>query len=282
MRRSRLRKRIIADRSIFEQDNLQSFTIGTTAQWWSMASLDYYLNFPANVQKVTSQQITDFVNHYTRRANHSSRRRRRPEDPRRTTTFTQEALKWNNHCIDSILLLLCCVTLRHRRRRRHEQGAVIQRQRHPVIIGPADNQIVSVIIGLEGGVAAARRQPGARRVHQRPDHRSSGSKKYDKDAFGSSSPDIDNIIGGGDLRGINYAMNAPVRTSIRRWDVLASLILHPLYDEVAYRNIMQYSARAGQGTAGQPGAQAYMIADSLVKQGNPVLRTGSHQPDVRR
>jgi len=57
-------KQIISDRSIFEQDNPYSFTIGTTAQWWSMASLDYYLHFPSNVRKVTSGQIEDFVRRY--------------------------------------------------------------------------------------------------------------------------------------------------------------------------------------------------------------------------
>jgi zinc protease len=57
-------KQIIADRSLFEQDNPFYFTIGTTAGWWSMASLDYYLNFPANVQKVTEADITNFINHY--------------------------------------------------------------------------------------------------------------------------------------------------------------------------------------------------------------------------
>jgi zinc protease len=57
-------KKIINDRSIFEQDNPQSFTIGTTARWWSMAGLDYYRNFPGNVQRMTEQELTTFVNTY--------------------------------------------------------------------------------------------------------------------------------------------------------------------------------------------------------------------------
>lgn len=57
-------KQIISDRSIFEQDNFHAFTIGTTAQWWSMASLDYYLHFPSNVRKVTPGEIVEFVKHY--------------------------------------------------------------------------------------------------------------------------------------------------------------------------------------------------------------------------
>ena len=57
-------KGIIADRSIFEQDNFHSFTIGTTARWWSMANLNYYLNFPAGVQNVSSDQIVAFSRKY--------------------------------------------------------------------------------------------------------------------------------------------------------------------------------------------------------------------------
>src|SRR5262249_23330247 len=57
-------KKIINDRSIFEQDNPMSFTIGTTARWWSMAGLDYYRNFPGNVQRLSEQDITTFVNTY--------------------------------------------------------------------------------------------------------------------------------------------------------------------------------------------------------------------------
>jgi zinc protease len=57
-------KKIVASRSVFEQDNPMRFTIGTTAQWWSMASLDYYLKFPMNVQRVTEADIIGFVNRY--------------------------------------------------------------------------------------------------------------------------------------------------------------------------------------------------------------------------
>jgi len=57
-------KGIVADQRIFDQDNPQSFAIGTTARWWSMASLDYYLGFPKNVATITPEQITALVNEY--------------------------------------------------------------------------------------------------------------------------------------------------------------------------------------------------------------------------
>lgn len=57
-------KRITADQTIFDQDNPQNFAIRTTARWWSMASLDYYLGFPKNVAKITPEQITALANEY--------------------------------------------------------------------------------------------------------------------------------------------------------------------------------------------------------------------------
>lgn len=57
-------KQIIADRSKFERDNIHDFTIGTTARWWAMASLDYYERFPSVVAGVNPRQIDDFVRKY--------------------------------------------------------------------------------------------------------------------------------------------------------------------------------------------------------------------------
>lgn len=57
-------KKIIADRSLFERENFHRFTTGTTAQWWSKASLDYYLNFAPNVQKLTEADIIGFAQRY--------------------------------------------------------------------------------------------------------------------------------------------------------------------------------------------------------------------------
>jgi zinc protease len=57
-------KGIIANQKIFERENPMNFAIGTTARWWSMVSLDYYLAFADNVQKVTAAQLTEFAQRY--------------------------------------------------------------------------------------------------------------------------------------------------------------------------------------------------------------------------
>ena len=57
-------KGIAADQQLFARDNFHSFTIGVTAQWWSMASLGYYLDFDNNVMHVTPEQLRSFVERY--------------------------------------------------------------------------------------------------------------------------------------------------------------------------------------------------------------------------
>lgn len=57
-------KAIIGDRSKFERDNFHDFTIGTTARWWAMASLDYYESFPTVVAGVNPRQVDAFAAKY--------------------------------------------------------------------------------------------------------------------------------------------------------------------------------------------------------------------------
>lgn len=57
-------KEIVASRQIFEQDNAQRFAMGTTARWWSRASLDYYVSFPKNVAALTEQDIIRAIKTY--------------------------------------------------------------------------------------------------------------------------------------------------------------------------------------------------------------------------
>lgn len=86
-------KRIVADQEIYEQDNPQSFAIGTTAHAWSATSLPYYLGATANVRKVTAEQLSEFVRKYL-----LGRPMVLGVGAERSTlaqmNFTEEALKW--------------------------------------------------------------------------------------------------------------------------------------------------------------------------------------------
>jgi zinc protease len=150
-----------------------------------------------------------------------------------------------------------------------------------VILAPADNQIVSVIVGLEGGVASGETTNPAIGPFASDLITDSGSKKYPQDQFRKFlSQTSTTIIGGGDLRGINYVMNATRTNFDRAWDVLASLVTEPAYDQTAFGNIKQRRLAQVKNRWTNPESQAFLLADSLVKLGNPVLSNWTHLPDV--
>jgi zinc protease len=57
-------KEIIEARSTFERDDINRFNTGTIAQWWSLASIEYYETFPAKTRTITAAQLTDFARRY--------------------------------------------------------------------------------------------------------------------------------------------------------------------------------------------------------------------------
>jgi zinc protease len=86
-------KNIAADEKLFDQDNVYSFTIRTSARWWSMASLDYYLHFSDNLATVSSDQLRQVANKYLVGKPYvlgvGAQRATLDE-----LNFTQEALRW--------------------------------------------------------------------------------------------------------------------------------------------------------------------------------------------
>jgi zinc protease len=57
-------KKIIADRPIFDRDNVFGYTIRTLAPWWSIASIDYYLRIPMRVGAVSRNDLASFASSY--------------------------------------------------------------------------------------------------------------------------------------------------------------------------------------------------------------------------
>jgi zinc protease len=151
-----------------------------------------------------------------------------------------------------------------------------------VIMAPASNQIVSVIIGLEGGVASGETDNPALAEFTSDLITDSGSDKYHKDAFRKfRSETSTTIIGQGDYRGMNFSMNATLPNFDKAWDVLASLVTQPRFDEVDFQNIQQRRILAVKNRWTNPESQASILADSLIKMGNPVLSNWTTEQDVQ-
>jgi len=150
-----------------------------------------------------------------------------------------------------------------------------------VILSPADNSLVSVIVGLEGGLLDGQTQNPAISSFVSDLITSSGSAAYPKDQFRRiTSQTSTSIYGGGDYRGTNYNLTSTLPNFDKAWDVLASLITAPAYDELEYRNIMQRRVADTKRRWINPDSYAFIVADSLAKIGNPVLERYTKQEDV--
>ncbi|MEO5931658.1 MAG: pitrilysin family protein, partial [Candidatus Kapaibacterium sp.] len=146
---------------------------------------------------------------------------------------------------------------------------------------PADNPLVSVIIGLEGGLASGETTNPALAPFTSDLITSSGSAKYPKETFRQILSETSTTIsGGGDYRGTNMTMTSTLRNFDKAWDLLSSLVLSPEFDANEFRNIQQRRVAEVKHRWNNPEGYAFIIADSLTKLGNPILGRSTRESDV--
>ncbi|HVK40142.1 MAG TPA: insulinase family protein [Candidatus Kapabacteria bacterium] len=149
------------------------------------------------------------------------------------------------------------------------------------IVSPAANELVSVIIGLEGGLLTGETQNPALGEFTSDLITSSGSHQYPKEALRRFvSRTSTSLYGQADARGISYRMTTTLSHFDEAFRMLASVVMNPLYDTVEFRNIMQQRIAAARRRWSQPEGYAQLIADSLIKLGHPVLSRITNEADI--
>lgn len=152
-----------------------------------------------------------------------------------------------------------------------------------VIVAPAYNQLVTVIVGLEGGLISGETDNPALADFTGTLIASSGSTAYPKDAMRRLvSETSTNLSGSGDQRGLTYTMTATRPNFDKAWAMLASLITAPAFDDVEFKNLMQRRTTEIKRRWTNPEGYASFISDSLVKLGHPVLGRVTEAPDLNR
>lgn len=150
-----------------------------------------------------------------------------------------------------------------------------------VIACPAANELVSVVVGLEGGLASGETNNPALADFTADLVTSSGSASFNKEALRRFlSQTSTQLSGAGDYRGVSYTMTATRPNFDRAWAMLASIVSAPALDEVEFRNIMQRRTTDVKRRWASPEGYAGFMADSMVKLGHPVLGRTIQQPDV--
>ena len=94
-----------------------------------------------------------------------------------------------------------------------------------VILSPADNQLVSIIVGLEGGVASGETANPALGEFTTDLITSSGSEEYSKDDLRRFLSRTSTRLGGdADLLGVEFAMTSTRARFDEAWSLLSSMI----------------------------------------------------------
>lgn len=177
-------------------------------------------------------------------------------------------------------LLLCC-TYSMSAQSNGERVEAFNVDGITVIVSPADNELVSVIIGLEGGIAGGETTNPALGEFATDLLTSSGSTRFNKDdlrAFTSRTSST--IIGDGDNRGVSFRLTSTRSNFDKAWEMIASIVASPVYDSMEFRNIMEQRINDVKRRWTSPDDYSTIIADSLLRLGNPVLGREVRQSDV--
>ncbi|MCB0711957.1 MAG: insulinase family protein [Ignavibacteriae bacterium] len=152
-----------------------------------------------------------------------------------------------------------------------------------VILSPAENQLVSIIVGLEGGIASGETANPAIGDFMTDLITSSGSEDYSKDELRRFLSRTSTRLGGdADFIGVHFSMTSTRARFDEAWNLLSSMIRKPLFDEVEYRNIMQRRVAQAENSWSNPESYAYRMADSLTKIDHPFLARYTYAADVEK
>lgn len=151
-----------------------------------------------------------------------------------------------------------------------------------VILSPAENKLISVIVALEGGLASGETANPALNDFAADLITSSGSQQTPKEELRKFlARTSTSISGDGDQRGLRFSMTATRPNFGQAWNVLASMITQPAFDQTAYSTIMGSRLARERRRNTNPESYAGRIADSLLTLGHPVLGRATQLKDIQ-
>lgn len=151
-----------------------------------------------------------------------------------------------------------------------------------VIMTPADNELVSIIVGLEGGIASGETTNPTLGDFMVDLSTSSGSTNWSKNDLRKFLSRTSTRLGGSsDLMGVRYTMTSTRGRFDEAWKLLSSIVRQPSYDETEFRNIMQRRIAQAQNSWSNPEGYASRMADSLLKVTHPYLGRYVYEADVK-
>lgn len=151
-----------------------------------------------------------------------------------------------------------------------------------VILSPAENKLISVIVALEGGLASGETTNPVLSDFTADLITSSGSKQTPKEELRKFLARTSTSISGeGDQRGMRFSMTATRPNFGKAWNLLAEMITQPAFDPTAYSTTLAARLARERRRNTNPESYAGRLADSLLTLGHPVLGRATELKDIQ-
>jgi len=151
-----------------------------------------------------------------------------------------------------------------------------------VVMRQSDNQVVAIGVIIKGGYGYNETNNPYIAKGMADVTTSSGSEKYSKDAFRASKERmVTTITGSGDYYYISYWLRCVKPQLDKSWDMLADVIMHPLYDSVEWRNIRDNEVNDINDRKSSPDRWASFVCDSIYRQSNSRFGRTTEVSDVQ-
>ncbi|HET7152761.1 MAG TPA: pitrilysin family protein [Candidatus Kapabacteria bacterium] len=151
-----------------------------------------------------------------------------------------------------------------------------------VILRQSPNQIVAIGAIFRGGYAYNETNNPYIAEGMANLTTSSGSEKYPKDKFRAlKSRLVTTITGGGDFYDTQYWLRCVKPNFDQSWDMFSDVIMHPLYDDVEFRNQKENDINNINNRSSSPDGYAYFLGDSAWRSGNARFGRITEVPDIQ-
>ena len=147
---------------------------------------------------------------------------------------------------------------------------------HVILRSTKSNQVVSAVLGFEGGLAYGEADNAALAGMTAAVITKSGSDKFPKTAYRDSLARLSTAIAGsGSFYHTTFTMQTVRPNFSVAWDIFSDLLLHPHYDTLEASKIAEQEVKAIESRETEPESYTSFLADSLWEGASKLNRVAT-------
>ena len=144
---------------------------------------------------------------------------------------------------------------------------------HVILRSTNANQVVSLVLGIEGGLAYGETENASIAEGTAALIAASGSDKYPKSAYRDSLASLSTTIAGsGNIYHMTFTLQTIRPNFNTAWDIFSDLLEHPHYDTVEAEKEQARAVQAIEGRSSDPEGYSAFLADSIWRGSSPLNR----------